>query len=107
MLLVVGFAFSVRADGEWTVIAKLKADGSTKEVDVNQQISKVSLTCKQGEVAIQKLEVISEGKTMPYSLGAKLKKGDAQQVSVGNSINCSKLRIADDGQGEYEVRIKK
>jgi len=107
MLLIMGFAASVSADGDWTVVAKLKADGSKKEVAVNQQVSKVSFTCKQGEVTIHTLEVISEGKPMPYSLGAKLKKDDAQQVSVGNSINCSKLRIADEGQGEYEVRIKK
>jgi len=105
-LLVAGFSTMATANSDWTVVAKLKAGGAAKEVDVNQKVSKVSFTCQNGEIVILKLEVISEGKTSPYSLGAKLKKDEAQQVRVGDSIQCSKLRIIDEGQGEYEVRVK-
>lgn len=107
MVLITALTTTGFAESEWTVLGKFKAGGSVKEIDVNRQVSKISFACTEGDIVIQSLAVSSDGKELPYTLSAKLGKGETQQLNVGNGIQCSKLKITDDGKGEYEVRIKR
>lgn len=104
--VVSSFLITTTYANEWQTVAKLKAGGATKVIDVNQQISKVAVACMEGKVKIVSVEVESSGKKYPFSVGNELGKNETQQLTVGDKINCGKLHIADEGQGEYEVRVR-
>jgi hypothetical protein len=88
-------------------VAELTAGGDAKEVEVNQQISKVLIKCTEGSVIINTVVVRDGGNKTPFTVGTRLNQGEEQQVTVGNNVNCSGLRISDDGRGKYVVRVKK
>jgi hypothetical protein len=98
---------AVMAEKEGVKVATLTAGGDAKEVAVNQQISKVVIKCIDGSVIINTVVVRDGGNKTPHSVGAKLNQGEEQQITVGNQVNCSGLRISDDGRGQYVVRVKK
>ena len=88
-------------------VAELNAGGQAKEIAVNQQVSKVVIKCTEGSVIINTVVVRDGGKTTPHTVGRRLEKGEEQQITVGKEVNCSGLRISDDGRGTYVVRVRK
>jgi hypothetical protein len=95
------------ADKAGVKVGEFQAGGDAKEMAVNQQVSKVIIKCTDGSVIINTVVVRDGGNKTPHSVGARLNKGDTQQISVGDKVNCSGLRISDAGTGTYVVRVKK
>ncbi|HMP88562.1 MAG TPA: hypothetical protein PJ991_00090 [Kiritimatiellia bacterium] len=95
------------ADREWISGGTHKAGGEAKEIKVNQAISKVVITCTEGQVTISSLTLKDGGKSIPFQFMTRLNKGESQQVTVGDKIHAGSIIINDDGRGEYSVRIKK
>lgn len=107
MLLVVLCSFESMAEKSGIKVASLTAGGDAKEVEVNQQISKVLLTCTEGSVIINTVVMRDGSNKTPFTIGTRLNKDEVQQISVGDKVNCSGLRISDDGRGTYDVHVKK
>jgi hypothetical protein len=107
LAIAVLMSMSVYADKAGVKVATLTAGGDAKEVSVDQQISKVLIKCIDGNVIINTVAVRDGGNVTKHSVGAKINKGEVQQITVGEKVNCSGLRISDDGRGQYEVRVKK
>lgn len=92
--------------GDWHTVAKLDAGGGPKEVTVNRPVSKVAIKCTEGGVIINTVVVRQGGNTTPHRVATRINKDELQQISVGNRIQVTGLRISDDGNGKYEVRVK-
>ena len=105
--MMVGFAASAYAEREWTTVGSVKAAEGTKEVRVNQAVSKVAIECTDGSVTITALTVRDGAKRIPFSFTSRLNKGEIQQVTIGDKINVSSIVIEDDGRGAYDVKVKK
>lgn len=99
--------FAATAEKAGVKVAELNAGGQAKEIAVNQQVSKVVIKCTEGSVIINTVVVRDGGKTTPHTVGRRLEKGEEQQITVGKEVNCSGLRISDDGRGTYVVRVRK
>jgi hypothetical protein len=95
------------ADKAGVKVAELASGGDAKEVEVNQQISKVIITCTEGSVIINTIVVRDGNNATPFKVGVRLNKDEVQKISVGDEVNCTGLRISDDGRGTYVVRVKK
>lgn len=95
------------ADKAGVKVAELTAGGDAKEVKVEQQVSKVVIACTEGSVIINTVVVRNGSQTTPHKVGARINKGETQQITVGDKVDCTGLRISDDGRGTYVVRVKK
>lgn len=92
--------------GDWATVAKLSAGGGPKEVEVNRPVSKIAIKCTEGSVIINTVVVRQGGQTTPHRVATRINKGDTQQISIGNKLQVTGLRISDDSNGKYEVRVK-
>lgn len=104
-LLLFG-AGAVYGDNVWTKIATLKAGVGVQELKVNRKISKVSITCTEGSVTVKTIEVVNNEKSFSFNVGNKLTKEQSQQITVGSALMCETLKITDDGNGRYEVKVR-
>lgn len=104
--LIFGAGSVVHAEGTWTTVADLTADGSSKEVAVGKNISKITITCTANSVTIKSVEVVSGEQRYSFKVGNTLIKDQTQQITVGNSLTCETLNISDEGNGKYRVRVK-
>ena len=107
LVVAVLMSMSVYADKAGVKVATLTAGGDAKEVAVNQQVSKVLIKCTEGSIIINTVAVRDGGNVTKHTVGARINKDEVQQITVGEKVNCSGLRISDDGRGQYEVRVKK
>jgi len=99
-------ALEAMADKGWTAVETLKAGGEAQTVAVNRPISKVAITCGDGNVTIQSVTVVEGGKRTSFHVASKLKKGETQQISVGDNVSCDRLVLLVEGQGTYHVRVR-
>lgn len=106
-VLVALVATGVFADKAGVKVAELTAGGDAKEVAVDQPVSKVVIKCIEGSVIINTVVVRNGGESTPHKVGARINKDEVQQITVGNRVPCTGLRISDDGNGKYVVRVKK
>ncbi len=107
VLAVALFSTVAMADKAGVKVAELTAGGDAKEVAVSQPVSKVVITCTEGSVIINTVVVRNGGEHTPHKVGARINKGEAQQITVGDQVACTGLRISDAGSGTYVVRVKK
>ena len=107
MLALAMFSTVAMADKAGVKVAELTAGGDAKEVTVDQPVSKVVITCTEGSVIINTVVVRNGGQSTPHKVGAKINKDESQQITVGDKVACTGLRISDDGTGKYTVRVKK
>lgn len=97
----------VWADKAGVHVGTLTAGGDAKEVAVSQPVSKVVIKCTEGSIVINTVAVRDGGNVTKHSVGSRINKDEVQQITVGDKVNCTGLRISDDGRGTYEVRVKK
>lgn len=93
------------ADKGWTTVGSIKGAGS-KTFAVNQEISRVAVTCTEGEIEFVSLDVNAGGKKTPYKPNASLSAGQTQPVSVGNQISCQEITVQIGGQGACDVKVR-
>lgn len=105
-VLLIGVT-GVHADKDWKKVATLTAGGEAKEVDINQEVSRVMITCTEGSVIVNTVVVREGSKTTPHRVGARINHKESQQIRIGDKLPVTGLRISDDGRGTYVVKIKR
>lgn len=94
------------ADGGWVEVGVERAGDDPSRFSVHRAISKVAVECLEGEIVIERVEVVSGENVTPFALLTRMKAGESQQVSVGKSIACDRLNIKASGQGRFKVRVR-
>ena len=96
---------SALADKGWVSVGSVKS-GETKTLEVNQPISRVAVTCTQGQIEYKSLVVVTADKKVPYKPDARLTSGQTQPLIVGDGIACRQLIVEISGQGACEVKVR-
>lgn len=104
LVLLSGFAQNALAN-ELKQVGSAKA-GAVASFEVNQNISKVVISCADGEVTIKQIKLVKGKDETPFNQQASLKKGARQQFTVGNAVSCDKLQVTTEGQGSYNVLVR-
>lgn len=95
------------ADRGWTVVGQERAGSESKSFSVNQPVSKVAIACIEGQIIVQSVTVVDGDRRTPFQVANKIKSGETQQVSVGDKIQVGRLMVQVEGQGRYEVRVRR
>jgi hypothetical protein len=104
IIMLAGFASTAHAN-ELTQVGSGKA-GALATLKVDQNISRVIISCTDGAVTVKQIKVVNGADETPFNQQATLKKGARQQFTVGNAVRCEKLLIATEGQGSFDVHVR-
>lgn len=107
VLSAVNVAEAKRSGSGWTRVGEYASGTSAKEVGVGREISRVRITCTEGSVIINTVVIRQGGQTTPVRVARRLATGESHEITVGNKVNVTGLRISDDGRGRYRVEVRK
>lgn len=107
LIMMVLAGFTAVAFGDWRSLGTLNASSKQQEVAVNQQISKVLISCREGTITVERVVIVAEGRETPFNMTSLIAKGERQQITVGNQVECEKLLLQVSGQGQFEVSVRR
>jgi hypothetical protein len=107
--LLLAFAFTASialAGGGWHRVGDFDAGGDAKEAGVNRNCSKALVKVTDGSVIINTVVVREKDKATPFTIGARLEKGEDRVIELGGERYVTGLRVSDDGRGHYQLFVK-
>lgn len=103
---LVGVSSTSIAGSDWTLVAKLSADGKPKEVSVNKTVSAIRIVCVQEPVMVTTVVVRDGGRKEGHSVARTFKKKETAEIELKAAQNVTGLRISDGKGGSYEVYVR-
>lgn len=109
--LVVAGTMTVEAkSSRWHKIASLSANGKdAQEVAIpsdRPSISVIRIVVTEGSVIINTIVVRKGNDKDAITVGERIEKGNFKEISVGDAVPATGLRISHDGRGQYDVEVK-
>ena len=109
--LVVAGTMTVEAkSSRWHKIASLSANGKdAQEVAIPSDrpaISVIRIVVTEGSVIINTIVVRKGNDKDAITVGDRIEKGNFKEISVGDAVPATGLRISHDGRGQYDVEVK-
>jgi len=92
------------AGDDWQKVGELAKDGAGR-ISVNKTISYCKIVGMAEVSVVNTLIIFKGGDNKSYPLTAKLKKGEAREVSVGDKINVTDISASVD-RGAVELYVK-
>ncbi|MFH0907957.1 MAG: hypothetical protein V1929_04280 [bacterium] len=109
-LVVVGALTADAKSSRWHKIASLSANGKdAQEVAIpadRPNISVIKFVVTEGSVIINTVVVRVGNDKDAITVGERLEKGESKEITVGDKVKATGLRISHDGRGMYDVEVK-